>query len=84
MVYVIMAKCVLSRMAQNKMFCRLDSEINSASVNFILANSTPFSFITTLGLHGKEYGTIFNKILWKRGLVGNKLAQPSISVRDFC
>ena len=30
-----------------------------------------------------RYATIFDKILWKRDLVGNKLAQPSISVRDF-
>ena len=48
-----MAKCVLSRMAQNKIFCRLDSEINTASVSFILSNGTRVSFITTLCLHGE-------------------------------
>ena len=48
-------------MAQNKTFCRLDSEINTASVSFIVSNGTPFSFITTLGLHGEGMGPFSTK-----------------------
>ena len=56
----------------------------------ILSNGTPFFFHKHLGSAwgrvrvGVGYETIFDKILWKRGLVGNKFAQPSISVKDFC
>ena len=59
-------------MAQNKIFCRLDSEING----------TPFSFLTVLGLHDEGMGPFSTKF-WKCCLVGNKLSQSSISVRDF-
>ena len=46
---------------RTKFLCRLDSEINTASVSFILSNGTPFSFITILGLHGEGMGPFLTK-----------------------
>ena len=65
-----MAKCVLLRKAQNKFFCRLDSEINTASVSFIFSNGTPFSFLTTLDLHGEvcdhfRQNSVEERLGWK-------------------